>query len=165
MCRQIGFALRATTKRGGLPSGFAAGTARRRFDLKVELQAIRLPFDIPAPSTFVKRRRAIPTFGSRQAPRHECRLRGTRISTNGVTMPIALQSTCCSGNKPPDIRARTSAPNMPAWVMQRLLISRCTPRMVKCLQNAPFAGSVPTDSHGFCPHGFPRRGDPARLSR
>jgi len=49
----------------------AAGTARRRFDLKVELQAIRLPFDIPAPSTFVKRRRAIPTFGSRQAPRHE----------------------------------------------------------------------------------------------
>jgi len=39
--------------------------------LKVELQAIRLPFDIPAPSTFVKRRRAIPTFGSRQAPRHE----------------------------------------------------------------------------------------------
>ena len=58
MCRQIGFALRATTKRGGLPSGFAAGTARRRFDLKVELQAIRLPFDIP-------------TFGSRQAPRHE----------------------------------------------------------------------------------------------
>ena len=82
MCRQIGFALRATTKRGGLPSGFAAGTARRRFDLKVELQAIRLLFDIPAPSTFVKRRRAIPTFGSRQAPRHECRLRGTRISTN-----------------------------------------------------------------------------------
>ncbi|MBQ3747815.1 MAG: hypothetical protein II863_10470 [Kiritimatiellae bacterium] len=71
MCRQIGFALRATTKRGCLPSGFAAGTARRRFDLKVELQAIRLPFDIPAPSTFVKRRRAIPTFGSRQAPRHE----------------------------------------------------------------------------------------------
>jgi hypothetical protein len=71
MCRQIGFALRATTKRGGLPSGFAAGTARRRFDLKVELEAIRLPFDIPAPSTFVKRRRAIPTFGSRQAPRHE----------------------------------------------------------------------------------------------
>ena len=71
MCRQIGFALRATTNRGGLPSGFAAGTARRRFDLKVELQAIRLPFDIPAPSTFVKRRRAIPTFGSRQAPRHE----------------------------------------------------------------------------------------------
>jgi len=66
-----GFALRATTKRGGLPSGFAAGMARRRFDLKVELQAIRLPFDIPAPSTFVKRRRAIPTFGSRQAPRHE----------------------------------------------------------------------------------------------
>ena len=53
--------------------------ARRRFDLKVELQAIRLPFDIPAPSTFVKRRRAIPTFGSRQAPRHECRLRGTRM--------------------------------------------------------------------------------------
>ena len=41
MCWQIGFALRATTKRGGLPSGFAAGTARRRFDLKVELQAIR----------------------------------------------------------------------------------------------------------------------------
>ena len=121
MCRQIGFALRATTKRGGLPSGFAAGTARRRFDLKVELQAIRLPFDIPAPSTFVKRRRAIPTFGSRQAPRHERRLRGTRISTNGVTMPIALQSTCCSGKKPPDIRARASAPNMPAWVMQRLL--------------------------------------------
>ena len=71
MCRQIGFALRATTKRGGLPSGFAAGMACRRFDLKVELQAIRLPFDIPAPSTFVKRRRAIPTFGSRQAPRHE----------------------------------------------------------------------------------------------
>ena len=71
MCRQIGFALRATTKRGGLPSGFAAGTACRRFDLKVGLQAIRLPFDIPAPSTFVKRRRAIPTFGSRQAPRHE----------------------------------------------------------------------------------------------
>ena len=71
MCRQIGLALRATTKRGGLPSGFAAGMARRRFDLKVELQAIRLPFDIPAPSTFVKRRRAIPTFGSRQAPRHE----------------------------------------------------------------------------------------------
>ena len=64
-------ALRATTKRGGLPSGFAAGTARRRFDLKVELQAIRLPFDLPVPSTFVKRRRAIPTFGSRQAPRHE----------------------------------------------------------------------------------------------
>ena len=71
MCRQIGFALRATTKRGGLPSGFAAGMACRRFDLKVELQAIRLLFDIPAPSTFVKRRRAIPTFGSRQAPRHE----------------------------------------------------------------------------------------------
>ena len=71
MCRQIGFALRATTNRGGLPSGFAAGMACRRFDLKVELQAIRLPFDIPAPSTFVKRRRAIPTFGSRQAPRHE----------------------------------------------------------------------------------------------
>ena len=68
---EYGFALRATTKRGGLPSGFAAGTARRRFDLKVELQAIRLPFDIPAPSTFVKRRRAVPTFGSRQAPRHE----------------------------------------------------------------------------------------------
>ena len=64
-------ALRATTKRGDLPSGFAAGMSRRRFDLKVELQAIRLPFDIPAPSTFVKRRRAIPTFGSRQAPRHE----------------------------------------------------------------------------------------------
>ena len=59
MCRQIGFALRATTKRGGLPSGFAAGTARRRFDLKVELQAIRLPFDIQAPSTFVKRRHAM----------------------------------------------------------------------------------------------------------
>ena len=37
MCRQIGFALRATTKRGGLPSGFAAGTARRRFDLKVRV--------------------------------------------------------------------------------------------------------------------------------
>ena len=71
MCRQIGFALRATTKRGGLPSGFAAGMACRRFDLKVGLQAIRLLFDIPAPSTFVKRRRAIPTFGSRQAPRHE----------------------------------------------------------------------------------------------
>ena len=68
MCRQIGFALHATTKRGGLPSGFAAGMACRRFDLKVELQAIRLLFDIPAPSTFVKRRRAIPTFGSRQAP-------------------------------------------------------------------------------------------------
>ena len=82
MCRQIGFALRATTKRGGLPSGFAAGMACRRFDLKVELQAIRLLFDIPAPSTFVKRRRAIPTFSSRQAPRHEYRLRGTRISTN-----------------------------------------------------------------------------------
>ena len=46
MCRQIGFALRATTNRGCLPSGFAAGTARRRFDLKVELQAIRLPFDL-----------------------------------------------------------------------------------------------------------------------
>ena len=64
-------ALRATTNHGGLPSGFAAGMACRRFDLKVELQAIRLLFDIPAPSTFVKRRRAIPTFGSRQAPRHE----------------------------------------------------------------------------------------------
>ena len=62
-CAYIGvyvcLALRATTKRGGLPSGFAAGTARRRFDLKVELQAIRLLFDIPAPSTFVKRRHAI----------------------------------------------------------------------------------------------------------
>ena len=45
MCRQIGFTLHATTKRGCLPSGFAAGTARHRFDLKVELQAIRLPFD------------------------------------------------------------------------------------------------------------------------
>ena len=50
MCRQIGFALRATTKRGGLPSGFAAGMACRRFDLKVELQAIRLLFDIPGHS-------------------------------------------------------------------------------------------------------------------
>ena len=49
----------------------AAGMARRRFDLKGGLQAIRLSFDIPAPSTCVKRRRAIPTFGSRQAPRHE----------------------------------------------------------------------------------------------
>ena len=71
MCRQIGFALRATTKRGGLPSGFAAGMSRRRFDLKVELQAIRRLFDITAPSTFVKRRRPLPTFGSRQPPRHE----------------------------------------------------------------------------------------------
>ena len=38
-------ALRATTKRGGLPSGFAAGMSRRRLDLKVGLQAIRLPSD------------------------------------------------------------------------------------------------------------------------
>ena len=38
-------ALCATTKRGGLPSGFAAGMSRRRLDLKVGLQAIRLPFD------------------------------------------------------------------------------------------------------------------------
>ena len=96
MCRQIGFALRATTKRGGLPSGFAAGTARRRFDLKVELQAIRLPFDIPAPSTFVKRRRAIPTFGSRQAPRHEpgfARHEYPRIESHGPLLysrPVAL---------------------------------------------------------------------------
>ena len=29
------------------------------------------PFPIPLRATFVKRRRAIPTFGSRQAPRHE----------------------------------------------------------------------------------------------
>ena len=64
-------ALRATTKRGGLPSGFAAGMSRRRLDLKVDLQVIRLPSDLPVPSTFVKCRRAIPTFGSRQAPRHE----------------------------------------------------------------------------------------------
>jgi len=93
MCRQIGFALRATTNRGGLPSGFAAGTARRRFDLKVELQAIRLPFDIPAPSTFVKRRRAIPTFGSRQSPRHETgfarheypRMNQCKTSSQGVS--------------------------------------------------------------------------------
>ena len=98
MCRQIGFALRATTKRGGLPSGFAAGMACRRFDLKVELQAIRLPFDIPAPSTFVKRRRAIPTFGSRQAPRHECRLRGTRISTNeDHTRQSHVRAACEAG--------------------------------------------------------------------
>ena len=52
--------------------------ARRRFDLKVELLIIRLSFGIPAASTFVKRRRAIPTFGYRQAPCHRNRLRGTR---------------------------------------------------------------------------------------
>ena len=74
----------------------AAGTARRRFDLKVELQAIRLPFDIPAPSTFVKRRRAIPTFGSRQAPRHEpgfARHEYPRIESHGPSLysqPVAL---------------------------------------------------------------------------
>ena len=98
MCRQIGFALRATTKRGGLPSGFAAGMACRRFDLKVELQAIRLPFDIPAPSTFVKRRRAIPTFGSRQAPRHEPgfarheypRMNQCKTSSQGVSFYTGL---------------------------------------------------------------------------
>ena len=46
----------------------AAGMSRRRFDLKVKLQVIRLPFNRPAPLTFVKRRRAIPTFGYWQAP-------------------------------------------------------------------------------------------------
>ena len=48
----------------------AAGMPRRRFDLKVAV-ALHSPFPIPLRATFVKRRRAIPTFGSRQAPRHE----------------------------------------------------------------------------------------------
>ena len=87
----------------------AAGMSRRRFDLKVKLQVIRLPFNRPAPSTFVKRRRAIPTSGYRQAPCHESGLRRTRKSTKsrGVSLPTARQSpsryapkqglfSCCS---------------------------------------------------------------------
>ena len=41
---------RAATNRGGLPSGSAAGTARRRFDLKVALQTQRFRFVIPFPA-------------------------------------------------------------------------------------------------------------------
>ena len=69
----------------------AAGMSRRRFDLKVELQAIRPPFDLPAPATFVKRSRAIPTFGCRQAPWHENRLRGSRNHTKikGHRLPMS----------------------------------------------------------------------------
>ena len=40
-------------------------------DLKVELDALRLALGIIFNATFVKRRRAIRTFGSHQAPRHE----------------------------------------------------------------------------------------------
>ena len=50
----------------------AAGMPRRRFDLKVAVSLHSpFPFPIPLRATFVKRRRAIPTFGFRQAPRHE----------------------------------------------------------------------------------------------
>jgi len=50
----------------------AAGMARRRLDLKVAVVLHSpFPFSVPLRATFVKRRRAIPTFGSRQAPRHE----------------------------------------------------------------------------------------------
>ena len=45
--------------------------ARRRFDLKVEVQVLWDSFCFLVRSTFVKRRRAIPTLGSRQAPCHE----------------------------------------------------------------------------------------------
>jgi hypothetical protein len=41
--------------------------ARRRFDLKVRLLILRLPFGSSVPSTFVKRRRTISAFGHRQA--------------------------------------------------------------------------------------------------
>ena len=71
MCRQIGFALRATTKRGGLPSGFAAGMACRRFDLKVGWDISWPSFDILFSDDLRQTSPAIPTFGSRQAPRHE----------------------------------------------------------------------------------------------
>ena len=85
MCRQIGFALRATTNRGGLPSGFAAGTARRRFDLKVELQAIRLLFDIPGHSGAIDLRQTPPRHSNLRfsaSPATRTGLRPTRISTN-----------------------------------------------------------------------------------
>jgi hypothetical protein len=76
----------------------AAGMSRRRFDLKVGWDISWPSFDILFSDDLRQTSPAIPTCGSRQAPCHENRLRGTRKHTKigDVSLPNVRKRKCTS---------------------------------------------------------------------
>ena len=95
----------------------ATGMPRRRFDLKVAID-LHSPFPVPLHATFVKRRRAIPTFGSRQAPRHEsdcARHKYTRILA--LRKQLSYHHMFRRGRM--DIHSSIIAPWLPIFVQPR----------------------------------------------